>query len=203
MINAEGISPIDLNPENLHQSHPAHIAVGKANLALNGVEAEFLQGFMGNTPGVIAPFRTESSGVIEMPCLDVAHIMETRGIDRLTILHCDAQGWELRVLEQAAPLFKARRIDWVFVSTHHHYISGDPLTHQRCLALLRQLGATIEVEHEVHESFSGDGLICARFCDAPKGFQTPPISHNRVSESLFRNPLYDLAQIYERGQAQK
>jgi hypothetical protein len=37
-------------------------------------------------------------------------------------------------------------------------------------------------------------LIVARFGALPDGWRTPVLSHNRSSESLFRNPLYDLAQ---------
>jgi hypothetical protein len=80
------------------------------------------------------------------------------------------------------------------VSTHTHHITGDPLTHQRCLAVLRKLGAVIVAEHDVQESYSGDGLILARFNPLPPGWQTPALTYNRASESLFRNPLYDLAQ---------
>jgi len=79
------------------------------------------------------------------------------------------------------------------VSTHSHHISGDPLTHQRCLGLLARAGATILAEHDIHESFSGDGLIVAKFGPVPAGWQKPRLSYNRYSESLFRNPLYDLA----------
>jgi hypothetical protein len=116
-----------------------------------------------------------------------------RGIDILDLLHCDAQGVEVDVLESCEDLFRCGRIRWVFVSTHAHQISGDPLTHQRCLTMLRNVGAVIEVEHDVHESFSGDGLIVARFVPAPAGWIGVKISRNRYSESLFRNPLYDLA----------
>ena len=45
--------------------------------------------------------------------------------------------------------------------THHHTISGDPLTHQHCLRILRDAGAHLVVEHSVSESCSGDGLIVA------------------------------------------
>jgi FkbM family methyltransferase len=177
----------------LVEPDPAHIAVGEANLALNCVRAEFVQGFLGKELGAVRPFPTEESGTLELPCVDLCALLAERGIERLTILHCDAQGAELSVLEQVASLLQARRVDWLFLSTHHHAISGDPLTHQRCLALLRSLGAQIEVEHDVQESFSGDGLICARFAATPAGWRAPRISYNRASESLFRHPLYDLA----------
>ena len=177
----------------LLEPDPAHITAGQANLALNQVRAEFVQGFVGKAAGSIQDFVTEDSGTLQLPCFDVAALMATGGIDHLTILHCDTQGAELTVLEQAAPLLRQRRIDWLFISTHHHSISGDPLTHQRCLALLRSLGAEIEAEHDVQESFSGDGLICARFCRQPADWKPVILSRNRSSESLFRHPLYDLA----------
>lgn len=177
----------------LLEPDPSHRATGQANLALNGVEAVFEPGFAGSEAGLVRPFATEASGTIELPCRDVAWLMAAHGMERLTILHCDVQGAELAVLEGAAPLLLAGRIDWIFVSTHHHSISGDPLLHQRCLALLRGLGASIEAEHDVQESFSGDGLICARFCAAPASWQPVALSCNRKSQSLFRDPLYELA----------
>lgn len=174
---------------------PVHMDVGRANLALNGVtEATiFVSGFAGGTPGEVRAFDTEKSGRIDALGYDVPTLMTIHGMDKLTILHCDTQGAEFVVLEQATSLMQERRIDWVVVSTHHHSISGDPLTHQRCLHLLRGVGGTIVAEHDVQESFSGDGLIVARFCPEPTGWQPVVLSRNRVSTSLFRDPLYDLA----------
>jgi FkbM family methyltransferase len=171
---------------------PAHREVGEANARLNGLSPEFLSGFVGeHGPGL---FRTESAGVLALPHISVPELIEKRGIHSLDLLHCDTQGTELAVLESCAGLFRQARIRWVFVSTHAWQISRDPLTHQRCLALLRDAGAAIEAEHDVHESFSGDGLIVARFGDAPPGWTPIELSRNRYSQSLFRNPLYDLAE---------
>lgn len=177
------------------EPEPLHMEIGRANLALNGVDesASFVSGFVGGTPGQVRAFDTEKSGCIDALCYDVPTLMAMHGMDKLTILHCDTQGAELVVLQQAAPLLQERRIDWVVVSTHHHSISGDPLTHQRCLHLLRGIGGTVVAEHDVQESYSGDGLIVARFCPEPSGWQPVELSHNRVSTSLFRDPLYDLA----------
>jgi len=177
----------------LLEPDPAHIATGQANMALNQVHAQFIQGFVGDAPGTTQMFQTQHSGVLDLPCLDVAALLERSGFSHLTILQCDVQGAELAVLRQAAPLLRAGRIDWIFVSTHHHSFSGDPLTHQRCLEQLRELGGLIEAEYDVQESFSGDGFICARFCAAPAGWMPIRPSYNRSSESLFRHPLYDLA----------
>ncbi len=120
--------------------------------------------------------------------------MDQHGITKLNLLHCDIQGAETAVLNACRTLFTAGRVDWVIVSTHAHAISGDPLTHQRCLDILRQCGARIEVEHDVHESFSGDGLIVARFCPRPDKWQPIKLSYNRHSQALFRSLAYDLAE---------
>lgn len=45
----------------------------------------------------------------------------------------------------------------------------------------------------MHESLSGDGLIVARFGTLPCRWRRLTLGFNRYSESLFRNPLYDLA----------
>jgi FkbM family methyltransferase len=81
------------------------------------------------------------------------------------------------------------------LSTHGAPITGDPLTHQACLARLRDLGATVALEHDVHESFSGDGLIVARFAAAPEVVAFPPIERNRYSTSYWPNPLFELAAL--------
>jgi FkbM family methyltransferase len=174
---------------------PAHLEVGRTNARLNRCTPEFIQAFASRNPAQPAPFQTETSGNIPLPAVSVSSLMETRGIPHLDILHCDCQGAELEILESCGDLFAADRIDWVFVSTHSHHISGDPLSHQRCLAVLLNAGATIVAEHDVQESFSGDGLIVARFGNLPNGWEPPRLSYNRYSQSLFRNPLYDFALV--------
>ena len=153
----------------------------------------FVPGFAAAAASGPVPFDTEDSGRLPVPARSVADLMDAHGIDHLDLLHCDVQGAELAVLSGCQDLLRAGRVGWVFASTHHHSISGDPLTHQRCLALLRAAGATVVAEHDVAESFSGDGLVVARFGPLPLRWRTPELSRNRYSESLFRNPLYDLA----------
>ncbi len=171
---------------------PKNLAVGRANAALNGLAPAFVAAMAGGATGTF-PFASETEGELLLPCATVGQIMQTNGMATLDILHCDIQGGELAVLQSCAALFAEGRVRWAFVSTHAEPISGDPLTHQRCLAFLRDAGAVIEAEHDVHESFSGDGLIVARFGAAPAGWTPVALSLNRYSESLFRNPLYDLA----------
>jgi len=123
----------------------------------------------------------------------VPDFFAANNVERIDILHCDAQGVELQVIASCADLIKADRIKFLVISTHAEAISGDYLTHQRCLRLLQELGCNVLVEHDVHESFSGDGLIVAHHGELPE-WQAPIISYNRYSTSLYRNPLFELAQ---------
>lgn len=172
---------------------PAHLLIGRQNAQLNGRDLEFVNAVAAGDDRPPAPFTTESSGVVDLPSVSVAGLLRTHDVQYLDLLHCDAQGVELEIVESLAGLAREQRLGWLVMSTHAHQISGDPLTHQRCLAALTSLGATILVEHDVYESFSGDGLIVAKFDAVPGDWAPPTISWNRSSHSLFRNPLYDLA----------
>jgi hypothetical protein len=153
----------------------------------------FVQGYLGGTTTPPRSFGTGESGEILIPHLSVPRLMETHGIYRLDVLHCDTQGAELDILLSCEEMLIRRRISFVFVSTHDFRITGDPLTHQRCLAIILNCRGHIIAEHDVHESYSGDGLIVAYFGDDWRAKLSVPVSRNRYSESFFRNPLYDLA----------
>ena len=174
---------------------PRHMAVGVANAGLNGATVPFCSGFVGATPAPILPFYTESGEQVSIPRFTVPQLMAARGFAQLDLLHCDTQGAELDVIESCADLLRSGRIGVIVVSTHHWTISGDPLTHQRCLARILEYGGKVIAEHDVHESFSGDGLIVAAFGPGSADFPTISLSRNRYSASLFRNPLYDLAEL--------
>ena len=122
----------------------------------------------------------------------VSSICREREIEFLDLLHMDVQGAELGTLIGAEPLIAEGKLRFVFVSTHHHLISGDPLTHQKCLYWLKDHGAHILCEHTVNESYSGDGLIVASFM-AQDRTRTISVSHGRQSQSLFRELEFDLA----------
>lgn len=179
---------------------PANILVGQRNFELNDFRAEFQQSCIGRTSQRAVPFVCESDGQTrEISMTSVDDFLQTRGIDALAILHADVQGAELNLLHGAINAIHQRRIRFVFVSTHHHLISGDPLLHQRCRHFLEATGAVILTDHTVAESYSGDGLLVASYdprdadlCDAV------PISYNRARNSIFREAEYDLA---ERQQA--
>lgn len=179
------------------EPEPRHRAIGEANAALNDLHPLFFSGFASGAHRDQATFVTEESGAVEMTGYTVSSLMAASGLDHLSILHCDIQGAETDVLESLRDLFRQGRIDWVFVSTHAHHISGDPLTHERCLQILREEGAVIEAEHDAYESFSGDGLIVARFGRPPTGWKPVNLSRCRTNKALFRSLAYDLAEAHQ------
>lgn len=185
--NRPGRRALALEPD------PDHRALGEANATRNGLSPRFIDGFIGSTPLPAARFLRASGMAITIPRRSVPELMTIAGFDTLDILHCDAQGAEYDVLTSCADLFRAGRIRTIVISTHHHSISGDPLTHQRCLAAVEEYGGMVFAEHDVQESYSGDGLIAARFGPDRSTWAPIPVSYNRYSTSLFRNPLFDLA----------
>jgi FkbM family methyltransferase len=178
---------------------PVHLDVGQRNAALNVAKGiEFLQASVGLQSSEPRPFQSESSGTVIIPQVSVPDLLAARSIDHLDILHCDTQGAELDVIRSCETLLRHRDIDFAVFSTHAHQISGDPLTHQRCLSLVRDFGGRILAEHDVHESFSGDGLIAAYFGERQLDWVAPKMSYNRYSNAIFPNPLHDLFDAHER-----
>jgi len=175
---------------------PAHLSIGRRNAALNAaVGIEFLQASVGLKSLDPHPFHSESSGVVMVPQVSVPDLLAARRIDHLDILHCDTQGAELDVIRSCEDLMRNGKIGFAVVSTHARQISGDPLMHQRCLALLQDFGGRILAEHDVHESFSGDGLIAAYFGDSLVDWASPRLSYNRYSNAIFPNPIYELDEV--------
>jgi FkbM family methyltransferase len=172
---------------------PNHLAVGRRNAELNGLTIEFIQAAAGPESREAIAFHTETAGLQTIEQVCVPDMIEKYKIKKLDLLHCDAQGVEFDILQSCEGLFKDHRIDFAFISTHDKSISGDPLTHQRCLAFLRFVGAQILAEHDVHESYSGDGLIVSYSGEEEIEFPKIHLTLNRYSSSLPRNPLVDLA----------
>ena len=172
---------------------PAHLAIGRQNAALNNCEIEFVPGFVGGEGPSLQPFNTETSGTRELRRIDVPRLLAERNIKYLDILHCDVQGAELDVLLSCSEILAHHQIGFIVVSTHIFPGATDPLLHQRCLKLVEQLHGEVLAEHDVHEFFSGDGLIVAYFGRSRIEWKAPSLTNNRYSSSFLRNPLIDLA----------
>jgi len=173
-----------------------NIEVGKKNAELNNRDVIFLQAAAGNNHRATLDHRCEANGqILRIPIYSVDGILGDYGWDTLDVLHMDVQGAELSALQGATQAIEQGRITYVFVSTHHYSISGHPDTHQRCLDFLTARGGQIISHHTVAESFSGDGLIVARFGTGEP--MTVDVSLNRAGQSLFRSPEQDVIYLFD------
>jgi FkbM family methyltransferase len=176
----------------LVEPDPNNLEVGRVNLALNGQRAEMLQAAVGGAFEPPRPFVCESDGQTRLvPTENLPSLLTRFSVPFLDLLLIDVQGAELALLEGARGVL-TERVRFLIVSTHHEMISGDPVMHERCLQLLTDLGAHIVAEHTVAESFSGDGLIAASFDPRDRELRVP-ISYARAGESLFGDPVIQLA----------
>lgn len=88
---------------------PERRAVGEANAARNGSTPHFVSGFVGGTSSPSEPFKLDSGEKINIPRVTVRQLMQAQEIETLDVLHCDAQGAELAVLDSIADLLARRQ----------------------------------------------------------------------------------------------
>jgi len=163
---------------------PANLELGRANLALNGRTAEFINAALGGEyrPRIEFP-RAVHGGTVAIESLDMPALASRLRGRPVEMLHMDMQGCELAFLRSLRRC--GTPVRFVMVSTHHESISGSVTTHADCLAELRRQGAVILAEHDVLESYSGDGLIAASFCRADAAIPLPPLSRHRGANPLW------------------
>jgi FkbM family methyltransferase len=174
---------------------PGYLPVGERNCRLNKLSAQFtfIQGMIGDLPGEPTNFLAESDGLsYQVLQHDLASVMAATEVDYIDLVLADVQGAESVLVRRGQGDFASRKVRFLIVSTHHHSISGDPLTHQRVLSALEDAGAHVIAEHSVSESFSGDGLIAVSFDDRDEGFKVD-VSRARSRDSLFGELEWDLA----------
>lgn len=176
---------------------PHYLEAGRRNATLNGLgdRVAFVHAAIGNEPGETLAFPAESDGQVhEVVQHDLASLVSAAGLDRVDLVLADVQGAETILLDRARGDLHDGLVRFLVVSTHHHSISGNPLTHQQALALIRAAGGHVISEHTVGESFSGDGLIAASFDERDKDLEVP-VSYARGRDSLFGELEYDLAAV--------
>jgi FkbM family methyltransferase len=139
----------------------SHMDLGKSNVALNGMSAEFLRAYVGETSH--GPQTVSLDGVrvpdVERVCVD--DVMDRFRVAFAHVIHGDVQGAELDLLRGAERAIAQARVGWFFLSTH-----GGGL-HRDCRRFLTDRGFVIVAEHTRAESFTTDGLIVARARDFP------------------------------------
>jgi len=159
------------------EPEPVNLEVGRRNLALNGRTATFIPAFVGS------PSSGSSAGSHEY--LDMDAVLARVGGRPIEMLHMDVQGAELPFIQSMRRAIEQRQVRFFVVSTHHQSISGSATTHEDCVKAIQALGAKVFVEHDVFESYSGDGLIVASFAAEDRSIVLPQISRNTRRRALF------------------
>lgn len=169
-----------------------NLNIGKKNFEINNAHGEFIQAYISDISINKNLFERESDNkILEIPCYSVDDFIRINKIKYIDLLHVDIQGWEIKMLNGLIKTINNNKLRFLFLSTHHHTISHDPLTHQKCLNFIRANGGKILCEHSVYESFSGDGLIVASFSKEDKSLDNIEISYNRSSNNMFKEIEYD------------
>ena len=166
------------------EADPGNLEVGRANLALNGRQAEFHNAALGGEYLPRVSFPTGPGNIpAEIEMLDMPALAARLRGRPVEMLHMDMQGAELPFLRSLRRADVAVR--FVMVSTHHKSITGSSATHDDCCAELRSQGAVILAEHGVLESYSGDGLVAASFDPRDAAIELPEMSRHRGANPLW------------------
>lgn len=166
----------------------ANLNVGVRNAALNKLDTriEFHNAGVGGVAKEQHGVWCESMNAEAiLPCYDMNAVLALSADQTIEVLHIDVQGAELPFLQSMPSAVAKGAIRFLVVSTHHSSISGSKTTHGDCLAMIETMGGAILAEHDVQESFSGDGLIVASFLAADRNITMPPMSRNVARNSLF------------------
>jgi len=138
-----------------------NLEFGKRNFAINGFEGHFTHGFVGSAAGVL------SNGA---RVISVDEFVSEHKIDRIDILHCDIQGYEIEMLRGAKRVMAEGRVSWFFISTHSEEL------HAECERMLVNSGFIVAASVSPTQSFSVDGVLVARSAAAP---QIQPVNLSR------------------------
>jgi len=183
----------------LIEPDPSNLEVGKLNFKINNAKGSFFNAFISDNSSQNLNFECESDNIIrKIQGVNVDDFLRKNKIDFLEMLLVDIQGFELKMLKGMVRSIREKKIRFLFLSTHHHSISHDPLIHEKCLDFLNQHNAHIIVSHTIFESFSGDGLIVASFDKNDTKLEKIDISRNFSGNYIFKPLSYDLDKAFKR-----
>jgi hypothetical protein len=115
-----------------------NLNVGKANFKRNGLDGVFINSFVG-------------SGQFE-----IDEFIHKENINKIDILHCDIQGYEIEMLESSHSCLVNGVVDYIFISTHSQDL------HNRVLEIIKKYNYRIEISCGYdEETTSFDGFIFA------------------------------------------
>lgn len=123
-----------------------NLDLGRHNFRLNGLDGEFVRGFVG-----AANSRHKSTPTV---CVD--DLVEARGFTQIDILHADIQGFEDEMLKGAERTLRARKVRFAFISTHSEDL------HRHCRAELLRHDFELIADVDLAASYSVDGILVGK-----------------------------------------
>ncbi|MGA2748511.1 MAG: FkbM family methyltransferase [Verrucomicrobiota bacterium] len=128
---------------------------GVKNFQLNRMHGDFTRAYIGrcSSEGWEQAGVPGASGEAGRVC--IKDFAQSKGIDAVTLLHSDIQGYEYEMLRGCGDLIGRKKIEVLFISSHSLKV------HYQCRTYLTQRGYSILAEHNPKESYSEDGLIVA------------------------------------------
>lgn len=133
------------------ESEKANLAAGEANFERHSYQGRFILDFVGQDG------------------FSVDRYLSDAGLESLTILHSDIQGFEVEMLQGAKHALSEQRIGYLFVSTHSQDL------HLSVGEILSTYGYRIELSSDFeHDTTSYDGFILAVHPGLVPVFRGPP-----------------------------
>lgn len=117
---------------------------GIRNFKLNNLTGTFLSGYVGRDSGI------SSDGI---PVLSIGSILESTGLEYVSVLHSDIQGAELSMLEGATDFLEDGKIEYLFLSTHSEQL------HSACAEFMSRFNYRLLEDIPCFASDSEDGLL--------------------------------------------
>jgi FkbM family methyltransferase len=161
---------------------PAALKCGMRNFELNGMRGDFTLAYIGQTSSEGWQKAGLQSAPEAVGRVCVKDFVCAKGIDRVTLLHSDIQGFEYDMLRGCGELVDNRKISFLFISTHSLKV------HFQCRRHLVERGYTLIAEHTPKESYSEDGLIVAAAAAgalSPVAISKRPVSARQKFKAAF------------------
>lgn len=125
---------------------PEYLESGIKNFELNNMSGSFTKAF-------ISDKSEKSAKESETPTICIDDFVSSKNIEFIDILHSDIQGFEYKMLRGAQNILDAKKIGYIFISTHSMEL------HQKCLEYLISKGFELVCSSDLEESYSWDGLL--------------------------------------------
>ena len=143
-----------------------NLGCGTRNFRLNRMQGDFTRAFVGK--------ESVTDGATPTICID--DFVRDKNIDFVNMLHSDIQGFEFDMLQGAEKTIDAKKVGFIFISTHSNEVR------QQCLDFLVNKQFFIIANSDKNDTYSEDGLIAAH-SPAIEWNQTIPIALKTAAPS--------------------